>query len=92
MGRLLNAAPALALLALGIWMVLTGSPQAFFLLVDAEPGCYVATCDGEQVGFEVVAGWTDSTGLMYLDCTEIVDVHGAEWVGEPECRLERGGD
>lgn len=90
--RLLNASPALILLVGGILLILTGQPQAFFILVDAKPGSYVALCDGEQVAFVVEPGRADSVGLMWLPCDVIAGVWVAgEWVADDGgCLVEWG--
>ena len=83
MTRLLNATPALILLALGIWLVLTGRPQAHLIVIGATPGPWLVACDGDTVAAEA-----DSVALV-VECggfegAWLVD----EWVSAGECGIE----
>lgn len=91
MTRLLNATPALILLALGIWLVLTGRPQAATIIIDARTGVHHVLCDGEAVAYEVEPSLTDSTGILVLPCHVSVHPDGGGWVGVGACGIEWGG-
>jgi len=82
MPPILNAAPALALLALGIVLILTGQPSASVIILDAAPGPWLVCC-----GPDTVAAEADSVALVVADCDEL----GGAWAVAGEGISAGGG-